>query len=168
MITARSLYFGWILALAPVAVSALSDDRDQPIAVEADNLEIREQENISIYEGNVKLIQGSLDIVSDRLVIHFNKANELVRMEMTGNPARFLQLDDQRREMRGEGQRIEYLESGSVLRLEGAARFSHDGDTVESEWIHINTEDDTIQAGSKEKDRVRMVIQPANKNSAGE
>lgn len=140
---------------------ALDADRDQPIEVEADSLEVREQENISIYQGNVKLKQGSLEISSDRLVIHFNDNGDLVLMEMTGNPARLRQLDNEQREMRGQARQINYLESESLLELIEEARFTHAGDTIESNLIRINTEDNSIQAGSSDADeRVKMLIQP--------
>lgn len=144
---------------------ALDADRDQPIEVEADSLEVREQENISIYQGNVKLKQGSLEISSDRLVIHFNDNSDLVLMEMTGNPARLRQLDNEQQEMRGQARQINYLESESLLELIEEARFTHAGDTIESTLIRINTEDNNIQAGSSDADeRVKMLIQP-RKNS---
>jgi len=140
---------------------ALDADRDQPIEVEADSLEVREQENISIYQGNVKLKQGSLEISSDRLVIHFNDNGDLVLMEMTGNPARLRQLDNEQQEMRGQARQINYLESESLLELIEEARFTHAGDTIESTLIRINTEDNNIQAGSSNADeRVKMLIQP--------
>ncbi len=140
---------------------ALDADREQPIAVEADSLEVREQENISIYQGNVRLKQGSLEISSDRLVIHFNDNNDLVLMEMTGNPARLRQLDNEQQEMRGQAKQINYLESESLLELIDEARFTHAGDIIESTLIRINTEDNNIQAGSSDADeRVKMLIQP--------
>lgn len=140
---------------------ALDADRDQPIEVEADSLEVRDQENISIYQGNVKLKQGSLEISSDRLVIHFNDNSDLVLMEMTGNPARLRQLDNEQQEMRGQARQINYLESESLLELIEEARFTHAGDTIESTLIRINTEDNNIQAGSSDADeRVKMLIQP--------
>lgn len=140
---------------------ALDADRDQPIEVEADSLEVREQENISIYQGNVRLKQGSLEISSDRLVIHFNDNSDLVLMEMTGNPARLRQLDNEQQEMRGQARQINYLESESLLELIEEARFTHAGDTIESTLIRINTEDNNIQAGSSDADeRVKMLIQP--------
>lgn len=140
---------------------ALDADRDQPIEVEADSLEVRKQENISIYQGNVKLKQGSLEISSDRLVIHFNDNSDLVLMEMTGNPARLRQLDNEQQEMRGQARQINYLESESLLELIEEARFTHAGDTIESTLIRINTEDNNIQAGSSNADeRVKMLIQP--------
>lgn len=150
-------------------LSALDSDSDQPIEVEADNLELREQENISIYRGNVILTQGSLEIRSDRLVIHFDENNDLVLMEMTGSPAHFRQLDNERQEMQGQASRINYRESESMLELLDEARFSQAGDTIESHLIRINTEDNTLQAGSADTDeRVKMLIQPRNGTTSPE
>ena len=150
-----------LLLWLPGSLWALSTDSDQPIAVEADSLEVREQDNVSIYQGNVSLIQGSLEIRSDRLVIHFNDDKELMLMEMTGTPARFRQLDDDDREMLGQARQINYTESESLLELLDEARFSHAGDTIESNRIRVNTQDNSIQAGSSDSDeRVKMLIQP--------
>ena len=82
--------------------------------MEADSPEVRENENISIYQGNVNLNQGSLNAESDRMVVYFNDDRELVSIEMTGKPAHFRQLDNQRREMRGRGLQIDYTEAGSL------------------------------------------------------
>lgn len=150
-----------LLLLLPMRLAALSSDAEQPISVEADTLEIRDQENISIYEGNVSLIQGSLEIHSQRLVIYFNDARELILMEMTGTPARFQLLDDEQREMRGHAGRINYDQSKSLLELLDNAKFSHAGDSIEGDLIRVNTETNSIQAGSSDSgQRVKMLIQP--------
>jgi len=168
MTAARLIALG--LLLLPVSgLRALTTDGEQPISVEADNLEIRDAENISIYDGNVKLVQGSLEINSDRLVIHFNAANELLSMEMTGSPVHYRQLDDQRREMLGEARRMEYLKSESVLEMHESAWFSHAGDRIESDLIRINTRDNSLQAGSADSDkRVKMLIQPRQSSAPPE
>jgi len=154
--------------LFPAPLWALADDNEQPIAVEADSLEVREQENISIYQGNVSLTQGSLRINSDRLVIHFDDDKALTLMEMTGAPARFRQLDDDGQEMLGQAGQINYTESESKLELIDNARFSHAGDTIEGERISIDTEKNSIQAGGSGADeRVKMLIQPRSATDAG-
>jgi len=140
---------------------AATSDRDQPIQVEADGLEIRENENISVYTGNVRLEQGSLLIQADRMIIHFNDDGELQLIEMDGDPARFRQTSDAKKEMLGEARHLEYHEAESLLVLDGDARFSSNGDTIESASIRINTDTNLIEAGSTGPDeRVRMVIQP--------
>jgi lipopolysaccharide export system protein LptA len=149
----------WLLL--PGQLWALATDREQPIEIEADELEVRELERVSIYLGNVVLVQGSLEINADRLVIHFNEANELTLMEMTGNPATLRQLDDNQQELWGEAMRIDYTQSKSLLELRDSALIKQAGDVVESELIRINTETSSLQAGGTDSDeRVKMLIQP--------
>jgi len=158
-----------LLLLMPCQLWALASDRDQPIEVEADELEVREQEGISIYKGNVKLVQGSLEINADSVVIHFNDANELTLMEMTGAPATLRQLDDNQQEMRGEAMQIDYSQTDSLLELRDSARLSQAGDVIESDMIRINTESNSLQAGSTKSDqRVKMLIQPKPDSQAAE
>jgi len=151
----------FLVLLLPLQVFALSGDAQQPIHVEADSLEIRDKDNISIYTGNVRLSQGSQEFRGERLVLNFSQQKELVLMTMTGTPATFRQIDDQQREMRGQADQMEYRASESTLLLLGNARFTHVGNTIESNTIRINTETESIQAGSTESDdRVRMLILP--------
>ena len=153
--------FALLLFLLPLHCAAVDGDREQPIEVEADRLEVRELENISIYEGNVVLIQGSLNIRSDRLIIHFNDARELTLMEMSGQPASLRQLDNEQQEMLGEALEIDYIASKSLLELRRSAFFRHAGDLIKGELIRINTDTNAIEASGKSADeRVKMVIKP--------
>jgi lipopolysaccharide export system protein LptA len=158
-----------LLLVLPFQLWALGSDRDQPIEVEADSLEVRESEKNSIYEGNVSLVQGSLEINSDRMVIHFNETNDLTLMQMTGAPATFRQLDDNQLEMKGQAVKINYTVSRSSLELRGNARFSRAGDTIESDLIRIDTGGNGIQAGSSDSDqRVKMLIKPKSDSTPTE
>ncbi|MFT5218652.1 MAG: lipopolysaccharide export system protein LptA [Planctomycetota bacterium] len=161
------LIYGLLLAISGSA-QALSTDTDQAIEVEADSLEIREKDNISVYSGNVKLMQGSMEITSDRLVIHFDANNELQLMEMSGSPARFRQIDNNDQQMLGQAKRINYAATDDTLELIEDARFDRGGNTIEGNLIRINTETNSIQAGSSESDhRVKMLIQPKKPSKTG-
>ena len=161
----RPEQFLCLLLLLPLLAFGRQGDQDQPIEVEADSLEMRDQESISIYRGNVTLLQGSIRIESDELTIYFNEEDKLELMEMTGSPARFRQLDDDNKELLGEARQINYLESESLVTLIGDARFTHDGDLIESDRIEVNTENDNLSAGSDDPSkRVKMLIQPSPSN----
>ena len=158
-----------LLLLLPGQLWALATDREQPIEIEADELEVRELERISIYVGNVVLVQGSLEINADRVVLHFNEANELTLMKMTGTPATLFQLDDDQQEMWGEAMQIDYSQSESLLELRDSALLRNAGDTIESDLIRINTQNSSLHAGSIETDqRVKMLIQPKQDSAAPE
>lgn len=158
-----------LLLLLPCQLWALASDSEQPIEVLADELEVRDIEKISIYLGNVNVVQGSLEINADRVVIHFDQANELKLIEMTGRPATFRQLDDEQREILGEALQIDYNQSESLLELRKSARIDYAGDIIESHRIRINTMTGSLQAGSAESDqRVKMVIQPKQNSTVSE
>jgi lipopolysaccharide export system protein LptA len=151
----------YLFLLLPLHCWAADSDRDQPINIEADQLEIREQENISIYQGNVQLVQGSLRINSDRLVIHFNEDNELTMMEMTGNLAKFQQLDNAQQLIRGEAEQIDYSDLDSLLILRRRASLDQDGKVINSDLIRYDTATNSLEAGGAQSDvRTTVVIPP--------
>ena len=156
----------WIaLLLAPVAASALSSDREQAIDIVADSLQIDDAKNISIYKGKVVMRQGSLHIRADRIALYFNDQNELLQLEIEGNPATLQQTTDAGEAVTGSARHILYSDNQLKLKLTGDARFVSNQDSIDSEWITINTDTDAIQAGSIQgKNRVRMLIQPKNGN----
>jgi lipopolysaccharide export system protein LptA len=54
-------------------VSGLRLSGDQPIQIESDKLEVREQENIAIFTGNVTVTQGPTVLKSGRMTVHYAK-----------------------------------------------------------------------------------------------
>lgn len=154
-----------IIALlgAPLSSWSLSSDRDQPINIEADRLDIDDSQHISIYQGNVDMRQGSLHIRADKIIFHFNAENDLQRLEIEGSPATLDQLNDNNEEISGSAKNIIYTDNQLLLKLSGDAKFRSVLDTIEGEWIDINTGTDALKAGSKKgESRVRMLIQPKN------
>ena len=88
---------------------------------------------------------------------------------MTGTPATFRQLTDDQQEILGEALHIDYTQSESLLELRDSARISQAGDIIESDLIRINTESNSLQAGSADSDqRVKMLIQPKQNSNSSE
>lgn len=151
------------LALAglPCAL-ALPSDKDQPIAIEADSLDVDEAKGISTYKGNVKLTQGSIVLLADIIVAHV-KNNELNKIEAVGGPVKFRQqLDEQGQEMRGESQRLEYLADKQTLVLMGAAHLWHEADEFSGNLIEYDTARAYVKASKAEsgQGRVQVILQP--------
>jgi len=159
--TARLMYLlGLLFVLSTPALSKTGDNQ-QPIYVEADSLEVRDIDNISIYTGNVKLTQGSLEIKADLLTLYADDNNVFTLMEMSGLPATFRQLNDSNLEITGEALKMEYRESESTLLLIDNAKLTQGADIIESNKINVNTNSNHIEAGGAEpENRVHMLIQP--------
>jgi lipopolysaccharide export system protein LptA len=54
-------------------VSGLRLSGDQPIQIESDKLEVREQENLAIFTGNVNVVQGTTTLKSGRMTVFYAK-----------------------------------------------------------------------------------------------
>jgi lipopolysaccharide export system protein LptA len=152
-----------LFCLIPISAAALTSDKEQPIQIEADRLDIDEARHISHYQGNVEMTQGSLNFSADSIIFHFDENNDLQWLQLEGQPAQFKQLNDDQTAVTGSALRMNYYQTKSLLELRGQARFQSVQDTIESESITINTNTDALQAGGEQgKGRVRMLIQPKN------
>jgi len=148
-------------------VWAMNGDSDQPINIEADRLEVDDSKNINSYLGNVLLQQGSLTIKADLIVFHFTDDGNLQWLQIEGQPATFRQLNNDGKPINAAALQMKYYEAQSLLELHGQARLQTELDSIESEFISINTATDALQAGGNPgNDRVKMLIQPKKDRSA--
>lgn len=56
----------------PNAMQGFSQNRDQPIQIEAASLEMRDKKKEATFSGNVKVIQGDTTMTSKTLVVFYN------------------------------------------------------------------------------------------------
>ncbi len=52
-------------------MNGLKLSNDQPIQIESDQLEIREQEKKAFFSGNVKVVQGTTTLQAGSMVVHY-------------------------------------------------------------------------------------------------
>src|SRR5512142_209491 len=78
------------LLLAGAPAYADHSDRDKPINLEAEQVDIDDAKHVSIFTGNVVLTQGTMVIRGDRIVVVQNKQG-FKHGTATGNLASFRQ-----------------------------------------------------------------------------
>ncbi len=164
-----------LLLLLPATGLAELADRDKPINLEADTVNLDDANKVSIYQGNVQLSQGTLLIRADKLVIKEDAAG-LQRATAYGNPASFRQKREGLNEyIEGYGLRIEYDARAEKAELFTQARMKRNQDEVRGNYISYDAKTEFFQvigggkeaaAPGREKGRVRAVIQPKPKNGA--
>src|SRR5436305_2302363 len=59
----------------PNAMQGFSQNRDQPIQIEAASLEMRDKKKEATFAGNVKVVQGDTTMTSKSLVVFYDQAN---------------------------------------------------------------------------------------------
>ena len=58
----------------PNAMQGFSQNRDQPIQIEAASLEMRDKKKEATFSGNVKVVQGDTTLTSETLVVFYEQA----------------------------------------------------------------------------------------------
>ncbi|UZJ44819.1 lipopolysaccharide transport periplasmic protein LptA [Marinimicrobium sp. C6131] len=151
-------------ALLAPAVAALPDDQQQPIYIESDRAERDGQKGIMLYEGDVRLRQGSLNIRAERLVVHTDTNQQVQRVVAEGTPAHFEQqpdVDDQ--PVAAQAHTIRYDVASEHLELLTNARIEQGSATMSGNRIDYDMASEILKAeGDTDTDRPRieMVLPP--------
>ncbi len=145
---------------------ALSADREQPINIEADRLDVDDAKGLGVYRGNVVLTQGSARLNADVIRVYSNAQRELNRVEAIGKPAKFRQLmDETREEVTGQALEIIYRVAEEYVVFKGSAYFWKCGDEFAGNRIEYFAPQALVKASqSKQGDeRVNVTLLPQSK-----
>lgn len=162
----RPLRYGASVALLALALPAglalaLPDDREKPIQITADKALRDEKQGLTIYTGNVVLVQGSMELEADTLRI-YHTAEKADQMIAEGNPAKMRQqpaLD--KAVVHAQGNVITYFRKEDKVNLRTNASIEQDGAVVSGDSIDYFIAKELIEAQSgKETGPVVVVIPP--------
>ncbi len=149
-----------LLVLSSPIVLALSSDKDQPVELAADSVDLDEAKKVSVYKGDVDLRQGSMRLRADQVTVKHQgrKPDKLIAV---GRPVRFEQSSGKGK-VKARARRAEYEVNSEVLTLIGDAVLVQNGDTLKSDRIVYDRVRHKVRAGAaaKGKKRVRITIQP--------
>lgn len=162
-----------MLALGSPAASALSTDKDQDIEIESDSAYLDDTRNVSVYSGNVVVVQGSMRITGNKMTIYYTEDNELDRIIVEGQPATFKQLPDNSSvHDEAEALVMEYYERRNLIVLDDKARVKQGDRRLIADHVEYDTSLSQVRANSNEQatntatdqdTRVKLII-PARKN----
>lgn len=152
-------------------------DREKPINLEADRISMDDVKKVQIFEGNVILTQGTMQILTSRLVVT-QDADGFQKGVATGGAnglARFRQKRDGTGDyIEGEAERIEHNARDEKTEFFTRAWVKSGLDEVKGHYISYDalTENyvvtnggDTKTATGAPQARVRAIIQPKGKNA---
>jgi lipopolysaccharide export system protein LptA len=162
----------WLLSLLVMSMLtpawALRSDRNQPIDIKADRVEVDQKQEVSHYIGHVRLEQGSLKIDADEIVVYMAQGN-LVKIVITGKPARFEQQPENQQEIvNSQAENMEYYASEERLLLKHNAEVNQGANHFRGDFIEYDTLTSTVKANKDEnsQSRVHAIIQPTQSNKA--
>ena len=144
-------------------VFASEIDREQPITIEADRVDVDDIKGLSVYRGNVVFRQGTIELLSDELAIKTTEQRELISVKATGQPARFKQKNIERQtELKGHALEITYEVDSEYMLFVGDAYFWQCGDEVTGNKVEYFGEKGLVKARRAENGngRVQVTLQP--------
>ncbi|HEX7952148.1 MAG TPA: lipopolysaccharide transport periplasmic protein LptA [Burkholderiales bacterium] len=161
------------LGIAPA--HAERADRDKPVNLEADRVDLDDAKKEAVFVGSVTLTQGTLTIKADKIIVK-QDAEGFQYGIAYGNPVHFRQKREGSDEyIEGFSERLEYDGKADKMQMFGNARIQRGADEVRGDYIAYNavTEFFQVIGGGKSaatagnpQGRVRAVIQPKPKPGA--
>jgi len=162
----KILIAGFLIITAS-ATSALKEDVEKPVYINADSVLFNKTKGLAVYEGNVSIIQGTLEIKAHRIEINAPN-NEIQRITATGNSVSFQQKMDDGKLAKGGANKLLYLVEGKKIVMDGNAVISQNNDKFSSNHIEYSTKTGELKAGRDKKiagskGRVKVIFYPSNK-----
>lgn len=148
---------------------ALRSDRKQPIDIKANRVEVDQKTQTSHYIGNVHLVQGTLKISADDVMVYMVNG-QLYKIVITGNPAHFQQQPENQKDVvTAQAQNMEYFANKERLLLRHHAQVNQGPNHFRGDFIEYDTLTSTVKAhkGENSKSRVHAIIQPGSEEGNG-
>ncbi len=155
----------WLLAILSLSDAqpavALRNDADQPIHIEGDDAEIDQSNETIVYTGSVEVVQGTLRVFGERMVVKI-KGDQVQQIITEGGPARYRQrLEDDQGDVEAEAESIIYHTSEERIYLNGEATLTQLGNTLSGESIRYDIVNGKVDASAGDTPgRVRMILVP--------
>tara|TARA_R110002096_G_scaffold356666_1_gene549910 strand:- start:385 stop:888 length:504 start_codon:yes stop_codon:yes gene_type:complete len=153
-----------ILSCVASNAFARSDDGEKPIHITADTAELNEKSGISIYRGDVKMVQGTTILHGDVITV-YTANDEVEKMISVGNLATYEETTDEGDVVYAESEEMIYNNAENKVELFRRGKITQVGNVIRSDYILYLTEEGLIDTGTK-KDRIEITIQPKSKNNA--
>jgi len=140
---------------------ARSDDSEQPIQISANTAELNDKSGVSIYRGDVVMIQGTTILKGDKITVH-TENNAVSRIIAFGDLATYQETTDEGDVVYAESEEMVHNANKNKIELFRQAKITQLGNVIRSGYIRYLSDQGLIDTGTK-KDRVNITIIPQSK-----
>ncbi|GAA5194438.1 lipopolysaccharide transport periplasmic protein LptA [Ferrimonas gelatinilytica] len=148
-----------LLALAPQTLASEADFT-QPVKVTANSSSGDFTNRVLEYRDNVVIVQGSLRIEADRLILESSEDKSRQVMIATGNPATYEQVMENGLMARAEAREIRYDVNTQLLTMSGNAQLSQADSLVRGETISYNARLQRLTAEGSKDEQITTIFMP--------
>lgn len=164
------------LLICSAALAAQQPDREQPVNIRSDTVEIDESKGVTIYRGRVRIRQGNTVLEADQATVH-DKGGVISKVVAEGSPTRF-----RKKELNSDlvthayGKIVEYFGDEERIVIKQEARLKREqnlltGQRIDydfnSEKVNVYSNVDGKPGGGERYDQVETIIFPKTSHSNG-
>ena len=155
-----------LLCVYTTQVLSLKSDNSAPIHIEADQVDLDQNKGIARYRGNVRLVQGSININANIIQIYTKNGHmDYAKIHGSKNKlARFEQQTQIGKTISGEAELIIMQNGSSEIIFKGTATVNDGLNKISGAVIHHNTKQHKIIADNNGQkfERVKIIFLPTN------
>lgn len=154
---------------AAASTLSLPSDRQQPINIESDRALRNDRTGVTVYEGAVNIVQGTINIRADQVTVYMAQ-NKVSKIVCKGEPAHYQQQIEADSDLvTAQANTIEYYLDTDMISLIDAAHLHQEGSTLKGDRIDYDITGEMVEARGdiSGKQRIQMVI-PPNQQKASE
>ena len=145
------------------SIGCVANAGTKPIRLYADSIQFNQKKNLSIYNGNVRIKQGTLRIRARRADARGRK-NKPEIINAYGRPLSIQHLINGQK-LKLTATKAHYNIGKQIIDLSGSVTIKRNNETVHSNKVRYDLKQKIIVAGSSDKNsRVRAVIIPRKQN----
>jgi len=152
----------FLLALlaAPLCALAVDSERQQPVQLRADRIDIDQKRGLSLYHGHVVFTQGTLRLTAARAAVQ-NRGNAVEVVTAEGKPVTFRHRPEGQTEfIDGIAGRGVYHALTQQVDLFGDVQVRRGRDEIRGAVLHYDIENQGMNAEGSEGRRVYVALTP--------
>ncbi len=150
-----------IMSMLSISVYAHPKDMQQTIYFESDTLSYNNETKLGIYQGHIKLTQGSGVLTADYATSYADQTGQVTKIIATGNPARYRALIfPNRPKLIATGNTIYYYPQKDWLEAVGNAEIVQGQNHVKGPQINYDFKKKTVGSPISKEGHTQILIAP--------
>ena len=165
-----TLFTVWVGTLISLPCAAKATDFSQPITVDSATQFSDGIKKLSIFKDNVVIVQGSLRILADEVVVDASAGKGQEVLIARGAPAQFMQTLADGSQVKASANEVRYTVVDRKISLEGAAELAQNASTVSGASIVFDMLNEQLIASGtdSESGRVKAIFQTDKPATTGD
>jgi lipopolysaccharide export system protein LptA len=160
MILSHARFLFPLLLAMPLCILAADNERQQPVQLRADRIDVDQKKGVSLYRGHVVFSQGGLRLSAARAEVQ-SRANALETVTAEGQPVTFRHRPEGLAEfIDGIARRAVYHAPTRRVDLYGEVQIQRGRDLLRSAVLHYDIENQSLIAEGTAGQRVYAALMP--------